>query len=171
MIFAVTGLITQNNLVLATSRRGDATQWGLPGGKVEQGESPYEALLREMKEETGLDVLEAEEVFVRPIPPNGQVRCYQVTSYLGKPKSVEKGIDVKWANPNDLIAGPFGNWNVHLFNKVNIPFDPCYNYHVTWDVSSQEFVGRCDQYPDLSSYNQNPDLAWQGITTLVKELS
>lgn len=171
MIFAVTGLLTKNNLVLATSRRKDITQWGLPGGKVEQGESPYEALVREMKEETGIDVLEAKEIFVRPIPPDGKVRCYKIISYVGKPKTVETGIDVKWANPNDLVAGPFGNWNIHLFKKVGIEFDPCYNYHVTWDVTSQEFVGRCDQFPDLSSYHEDANLAWQGIVTLVKELS
>ena len=37
-------------------RRGDSGKWGFPGGAVELGETPEETAVRELKEETGLDV-------------------------------------------------------------------------------------------------------------------
>lgn len=37
-------------------RRGDRNMWGFPGGAIEIGETPEMAAIREVKEETGLDV-------------------------------------------------------------------------------------------------------------------
>lgn len=37
-------------------RRGDSNLWGFPGGAIELGETPEMAAVREVKEETGLDV-------------------------------------------------------------------------------------------------------------------
>jgi 8-oxo-dGTP diphosphatase len=45
--------IDDNVLVLRKPRRG---WWVAPGGKVERGESPYQAVIREYREETGLSI-------------------------------------------------------------------------------------------------------------------
>ena len=37
-------------------RRGGSNMWGFPGGAIELGETPEAAAIREVKEETGLDV-------------------------------------------------------------------------------------------------------------------
>lgn len=44
----------KGNILL--QRRADKNQWGFPGGAIEVGESLEKALIREIKEETGLSV-------------------------------------------------------------------------------------------------------------------
>jgi 8-oxo-dGTP diphosphatase len=51
--FAV--IFDEQQRVLLCHRR-DYDFWGLPGGGVESGESPWQAVVREVKEEVGLDV-------------------------------------------------------------------------------------------------------------------
>ncbi len=48
---AAGGLVTSDNKYLFIFRRG---KWDLPKGKIDEGESPHEAALREVSEETGL---------------------------------------------------------------------------------------------------------------------
>ena len=51
----VTALIERDGKVLFERRR-DTGQWGLPGGKVEIDESLEQALRKEVREETGLEI-------------------------------------------------------------------------------------------------------------------
>jgi ADP-ribose pyrophosphatase YjhB (NUDIX family) len=67
-------ILTGEGLLL--QRRSDNGLWGLPGGAVEPGESVSEALVREVKEETGLDVTPLRLIGVYSAPANGQVVTY-----------------------------------------------------------------------------------------------
>jgi 8-oxo-dGTP diphosphatase len=55
--FVAAGLIVKGGEVLICQRRPDqpmALQWEFPGGKIEPGESPEQALARELDEELGI---------------------------------------------------------------------------------------------------------------------
>lgn len=55
MLFAGGCVFDQEGKVLL-QRRGDSNRWGFPGGAIEIGETPEMAAIREVREETGLDV-------------------------------------------------------------------------------------------------------------------
>ena len=59
MTQSVAGVWLRNGQILLARRKnsGDmARRWEIPGGKCEDGESPQEALIREFKEELGMDI-------------------------------------------------------------------------------------------------------------------
>lgn len=53
----VTGvLIEEGKILLVKQRLSEAREWSLPGGRLERGETLEQGLIREFREETGLDV-------------------------------------------------------------------------------------------------------------------
>jgi ADP-ribose pyrophosphatase YjhB (NUDIX family) len=53
----VTGVVIEDDRILLLNQdTGTGRSWSLPGGKAEDGETLAAALVREMREETGLDV-------------------------------------------------------------------------------------------------------------------
>ena len=53
LVFAGGYILNEKSEVLL-QRRGDTNMWGFPGGAIELGETPEMAVIREVKEETGL---------------------------------------------------------------------------------------------------------------------
>ncbi|HHT7189012.1 TPA: NUDIX hydrolase [Bacillus cereus] len=52
----VTGILIEDEKVLLVKQKVANRNWSLPGGRVENGEMLEEAMIREMREETGLEV-------------------------------------------------------------------------------------------------------------------
>lgn len=47
--------------------------WGIPGGFLEKGEQPHDAIRRELREETGMELDSIELAFIRTLERTGQV--------------------------------------------------------------------------------------------------
>lgn len=75
--------------------------WEFPGGKIEPGESPREALVRELKEELGIEAREASPWITRMyVYTHATVRLhfFRVTAWDGVPQSLE-GQAIAWQHP------------------------------------------------------------------------
>ncbi|GAC1400514.1 MAG: hypothetical protein NVSMB52_14120 [Chloroflexota bacterium] len=57
-------LLREDKILLSKHRRGDKSYWVLPGGAVEKSETPEDAAVREVWEETGLEVRVLRLLFV-----------------------------------------------------------------------------------------------------------
>ena len=55
-IIGVFGIITNEQNEVLLCHRSDYNLWNLPGGGLKKGETPWDCIIRETKEETGLDV-------------------------------------------------------------------------------------------------------------------
>ncbi len=73
---SVAAIITNAAGQILLQRRSDNGLWGLPGGSVEIGESVTEAIVREVREETGLAV-EVERLIGVYSDPSFQVFRYK----------------------------------------------------------------------------------------------
>ena len=111
-------IIADDGKILAVSRRDDPSAFGLPGGKVDPGETPAEAAARELQEETGLIATDLKPVFVRE-EGDGYTTTTFVGHVTGNIKTDEEGV-VRWVDREVLFSGPFGGYNRKLFAKLGL---------------------------------------------------
>ena len=120
----VAGLILQNGKLLVCQRTRHQTmplKWEFPGGKIEEGEQPRDALRRELEEELGILATIGDEVArIQHEYPNGgvvELRFFVVQEYRGE---LENRIfrDVQWAKATDLPKFDFLEADLTLVNNL-----------------------------------------------------
>ncbi len=98
-------LIQDGNRVLLQNRiKDDWKGYTFPGGHVEPGESFVDAVIREMKEETGLNILNPNIVGIKQFPiEDGRyiVLLFKATEFTGNVSSSDEG-EMEWIDVDKL---------------------------------------------------------------------
>jgi ADP-ribose pyrophosphatase YjhB (NUDIX family) len=105
----VHALIERDGQLLLGRRAFDpaAGCWGLPGGFLEEGETPLDGLRREVREETGLDI-EPGELFGTWVTQHGErtvlALVYRAAVLGGLEQAADDVTELGWFSPGDLPA-------------------------------------------------------------------
>ena len=113
-------VLADANYKFLTVSRADGSGVGLPGGKVEDGETLQQAARRELWEETGLYVEEKSLLPVyegyctdnRPSKEKFYVTTFLAFQWSGVSETKERGIIPVWSSFKDLLSNsPFHEYN------------------------------------------------------------
>jgi 8-oxo-dGTP diphosphatase len=112
-------LSPSRTLVLAVSRKDDRTKFGLPGGKVDPGETVRQCAVRETHEETGLLVHVVRKVFdglcEGEVPHDTACYLAMAEDWSGETKESGK---VEWVSWDVLFRGPFSKYNRAVYDEL-----------------------------------------------------
>ena len=123
---AVAVLMREDGMVLLGNRpegKAWAGWWEFPGGKIESGETPIDALQRELDEELGVHATEAYPWLVRTFDyPEKTVKLhfFIVKAWQGEPDGRE-GQQLSWQNPNRLTVEPMLPANIPILSALSLP--------------------------------------------------
>jgi 8-oxo-dGTP diphosphatase len=121
VLVAACALVDADGRVLIAERPAGRTMaglWEFPGGKVESGERPEDTIIRELKEELGIDIKEpclAPLAFASHSYPDFHLLMplYVCRRWEGTVKAHE-GQKLKWVRPNALRDYPMPPADVPL---------------------------------------------------------
>ena len=107
MVQVVAALIWREDRFLICQRPADKARgllWEFVGGKVEEGETPEEALVRECREELGIS-LAVDDVFMELEHTYPDITIlltlYNARILSGEPKKLEHN-DIRWITPEEI---------------------------------------------------------------------
>jgi 8-oxo-dGTP diphosphatase len=126
MKVVVTAVIERSDrrLLIGQRRRGDTSplKWEFPGGKMEEGETPEEALARELREELGATLEKCVEMArtrhkYATMPEELEIRFYAASIKESKitPNEFEQ---IAWALPRELGNYDFLTANAQLIAQL-----------------------------------------------------
>ena len=123
-VIVVAGIIRRDGKFLIGQRKArdrHGLKWEFPGGKIEPGESPGDALRRELKEELGIDAVIGREVaryeHSSPRRPPLTILFMSVDSFTGEP--VERAFEqIRWEEPANFAKYDFLDGDQDVVRRI-----------------------------------------------------
>ena len=134
--FTVLCLIQDGDRLLLQNRvKEDWKGYTLPGGHVEPGESFVNAVIREMKEETGLEIINPKLAGIKQFPIEGGryiVILFKAEQFKGKVVSSDEG-EMEWVEYDKLSEVSTVDDLEDLLKVINSPYLTEFQYVVNGD--------------------------------------
>ena len=116
-------VIFVNGQFLLSKRKAEQHQgnkWEFPGGKIDEGESVEQALIRELREELDIEISDQQEFVNLDFEyPEKKVSLYfqLVTNFSGQERGVE-GQEVAWFDSEQIQQLTFPDANIPVLEKI-----------------------------------------------------
>lgn len=139
-------LIKDNEVVVTKYKKGNKKEgyYDIPGGKIEEGEIPKQTAIREMKEETGIEIQNLKYKGIMTIEYPDRLFIFDTfitKEYEGEPQEFEENTS-EWIDIDELLKKEKILSNIILLDKFLIKglIDDNRNFNLHIKVDEQENI-------------------------------
>jgi len=127
IVLASCCILLKKNKILTTKRPADkpfSNYWEFPGGKLEKGESFYDAIIRELEEELGIKVKSEDLSIIDNVSHSYELNSivvmavFYIRNWTGIVKAKE-GQQIQWLTATDLHKVKFLEGSKTILDKIN----------------------------------------------------
>lgn len=125
IIKVVGAILIKEGRILCAQRGGEKSLpylWEFPGGKIEQGETPHQALIRELSEELLIEV-ELETTIFDAVSYEYDFGVVNLSTIIGNLKSGEPVLtehqEIRWLSPEELFEVEWSPADIPIVKQLS----------------------------------------------------